>query len=86
MGKCFSCGIETPLAIRLPGLYSKLPSDKRGRLPYCRDHEADAVARRDRAIGTPAKPAGANRGDTQKRSDARKAGRHGAANGQLDLI
>jgi len=34
------------MALRLPGLYSQIPTEKRGRLPYCAAHEADAFARR----------------------------------------
>lgn len=52
VAKCYICGAETPLALRLPGRWSELPPDKRGRLPYCRDHEADAFARRAAKICT----------------------------------
>lgn len=51
MGKCFDCGAETPLALRRPGLWSRLPSSKRGYLQYCINHSAEAYARRDAAIG-----------------------------------
>jgi hypothetical protein len=57
MAKCFHCGAETPHAIRLPGIYSRLPAEKRGRMGFCLEHETDAFARRDAAIGT-------SRGDT----------------------
>jgi len=49
--RCFSCGKETPLAIRRVGLWSKLSADHRKRLHYCADHEAEAIARRDAAAG-----------------------------------
>ena len=52
MAKCYLCGVETPFALRLPGRWSELPPDKRGRLPYCKDHEADAFARRAAKTGT----------------------------------
>lgn len=51
MAKCFACDVDTPLALRLPGILSDLPEGKRGRLPYCADHEREALARRDAAIG-----------------------------------
>jgi hypothetical protein len=53
MARCFSCGVETPYALRLPGRYTELPEGKRGRLPYCKAHEADAFARRDGAFAPP---------------------------------
>ena len=51
MALCFLCGIETPLALRLPGIYSQLDPAKRGRLWHCKQHEPDAFARRDAKIG-----------------------------------
>jgi hypothetical protein len=50
-GKCFECGIPTPLGLRLPGRWSELPEGKRGYLSFCSDHEREAFARRDAATG-----------------------------------
>lgn len=50
--RCFHCGALTPLRLRRAGLLSKLPTDQRGSLPYCRDHEAEALARRDKKFGS----------------------------------
>ena len=49
--RCFACGIETPLAVRRVGHWSKLSADHRKRLHYCKEHEAEAIARRDAAQG-----------------------------------
>jgi hypothetical protein len=51
VAKCYFCGIDTPLQIRRPGLYSQLAPDKRGRFGYCPDHVAEAEAKLAAAIG-----------------------------------
>ena len=88
MAKCFSCGAETPLALRLPGLWSELPPDKRGRLPYCKAHEADAFARRDAATAIAAqKPTGSEiRPDAQLQRPRKAAKRDTDDTGQGALF
>lgn len=49
--RCFQCQRPTGLGLRHAGLRRDLPPDKRGYLPFCPDHEADAFARRDKATG-----------------------------------
>jgi hypothetical protein len=88
VAKCFHCGAETPEALRHPGLYSQLPANKRGRLPYCPAHMADAFARRDAAIGatlTRGDSAASGQGQPtqrQKRSSGGKTS-HNPEQGQL---
>ena len=67
-GKCFLCGVPTPLALRRPGLLSSIPEGKRGYLPYCQAHEKAAFARRARATGEAS-------GDTQ-------GGQHATGDGE----
>ncbi len=35
------------MALGLAAFRSQIPPDKRAKLPYCREHESDAFARRD---------------------------------------
>lgn len=78
MAKCFSCGIETPLALRLPGRWSDLASDKRGRLPYCADHEDDALARRSAKINVTRSGSGSEGNAGVAVAGSTEAPRHGA--------
>lgn len=50
--KCFSDGCETitPFGLRMAGLLSELPPNRRGYLWHCPKHEAEALARRDAAM------------------------------------
>ena len=52
MARCNICGVETPLALGLPGSWADIPASKRGRVPFCPGHKDEIYARRDRAIGT----------------------------------
>lgn len=53
MSKCFveDCENNAPYGLRLPGILSALPQDKRGSLRFCLDHSDEANDRRDRAMG-----------------------------------
>ena len=52
MARCNICGVETPLALGLPGSWADIPASKRGRVPFCPEHKDEIYARRDRAIRT----------------------------------
>jgi hypothetical protein len=44
---CYICGQPTAHGIRLPGVLSSIPANKRGSLAFCTIHESEAFQRRD---------------------------------------
>ena len=50
--KCFVPGCEkiAPYGLKWPGFRSDVPAKNKGTLHHCREHQADADARRDTAM------------------------------------